>query len=85
MERRVRRLEAAFCPPWRDQLRAMATHAAEQRGLDPELVWREALSVLQQIGERQLSVHDLAGAEGLSAAELTRMTRQFRVYWQEVA
>jgi hypothetical protein len=63
----------------------MATQAAEQRGLDPELVFDEAMVVLRQIGDRQLSVHDLAAAEGLSPDELTRMARQLRAYWQEVA
>jgi hypothetical protein len=85
MDRRLQRLEDAFCPPWQVQLRAMATQAAEQHGLDPELVLGEAMVVLRQIGERQLSVHDLAVAEGLSADELARMTRQLRAYWQEIA
>jgi hypothetical protein len=85
MERRVQRLETAFCPPWEDQLRTLATQAAEQHGLDPELVFQEAMVVLREIGERRLSVHDLAVAEGLSPDDLTRMTRQLRAYWQEIA
>jgi hypothetical protein len=85
MERRVRRLEAAFCPPWRDQLRTMATQVAQQHGLDPELVLNEAMVVLRQIGERQLSVHDPASAESYSPDDLARMTQDLRSLWGRVA
>ncbi len=84
IERRLQRLEDRFTPPWHVQLRTMAAQAAEEGGLDPELVFHEAMDVLRQIGERQLSVHDLPVAEGLSADELTRMTWQLRAYWQEI-
>ncbi len=85
MERRLRRIENAFCPPGHVQLRAMATHAAEQCGLDPELLFHESLAVLRQIRERRLSLHDLATQEGINPDELTQMTHELRAYWREIA
>jgi hypothetical protein len=85
VERRLRQLEDAFCPPGHAQLRSTASHVAEQRGLDSELVFHEAMVVLQQIGERRLSLHDLAPQEDISPDELTRMTHELRAYWQRVA
>jgi hypothetical protein len=83
MERRLHRLEEAFRP--HDHLRLMCTHVADQRGLDPEELYLEAVSVLRQIGERRLTLDDLGTHEGISPDELTRMTQELRTYWRGVA
>ncbi len=65
MERRLRRLEVASQSAL---LRRLATAAAEEADLDPELVLREAEALMAQWAG--LSLPEIAAREGLDPAEM---------------
>jgi hypothetical protein len=61
VDRRLRRLEAASFPAL---LRQLATRAAEEAGLDPELVLVEAERILADV-ERGCTLGELVAADGV--------------------
>ncbi len=85
MERRIRRIEAAFTPTEAVQLRALSEIAAEDSGIDASLILHEAGQVLARMraaGPRPLT--ELAESERIPADEMVEVMTQLRERWQEV-